>query len=198
MTTNAESSRRASIESGKTYETFDYTSTQENVNSLLGANANTAGGKPPQYAGFTDALKTIGLGDFKEVHKKPCHRESFLAGIGAAFSVGGARLVLGGLYPSPYSLRPMLTLQAPVFTACGWAVATFVFGSTGVHEYCQYKRRVEKFNVKRMQEALEEGKKKKMVEQTKKNEADRKAREKTKEVSVQSASNSWAFWKKPG
>ncbi|KAL8874466.1 MAG: hypothetical protein Q9174_000211 [Haloplaca sp. 1 TL-2023] len=177
MTTSAESSKRASRESSKTFETFDYTSTQENVNSLPGANAHTAGGKPPQFAGFTDALKTIGLGDFKEIHKKPCHRESFLTGIGAAFSVGGARLVLG---------------------ACGWAVATFVFGSAGVHEYCQYKRRVEKYNVKRMQEALEEGKKRKMAEQAKKNEADRKARKKTREESVQSASNSWAFWKKPG
>ncbi|KAL8662569.1 MAG: hypothetical protein Q9202_004621 [Teloschistes flavicans] len=166
----------------KTYETFGYPPSAPNANSLPGANANTAGGRPPQYATLADAFKTVRLEHLKEVHKKPCARESFLTGIGAGFVVGGARAVLGG----------------PVFVACSWAVATFSFTSFGMYEYCQRKRKIEKSNVKKMQEALEESKKKKMAEQVKNREEARKARERAREKAEGSASSSWAFWRKSG
>lgn len=99
MTANKNESTQPSSGSDatkKTYETFDYPPSAPNANSLPGADANTAGGRPPQYATLTDAFKTIRLEHFKEVHKKPCARESFLTAIGAGFGVGGARFVLGG------------------------------------------------------------------------------------------------------
>ncbi|KAI4204260.1 MAG: hypothetical protein LQ350_001240 [Teloschistes chrysophthalmus] len=185
MTANKNESTQPSSGSDatkKTYETFDYPPSAPNANSLPGADANTAGGRPPQYATLTDAFKTIRLEHFKEVHKKPCARESFLTAIGAGFGVGGARFVLGG----------------PVFSACSWAVATFTFTSFGMYEYCQRKRQIEKSNVRQMQEALEESKRKKMVEQVKKREEARKAREKAREEAERSASSSWAFWRKSG
>ncbi|KAL8733525.1 MAG: hypothetical protein Q9181_003558 [Wetmoreana brouardii] len=168
-------------QTGKTYDTFNYPATPANANSLPGANANTTGGRPPQYATLTDALKSIKLEDFKEVHKKPCTRESFLTGIGAAFGIGGVRAILGG---------------GPVFTACSWAVGAFAFSSFGMHEYCQYKRKIEKGNVRRMQEALEQRKEKKRIEQEQRLEEARKAMQQAKEEEERSSWKSWAFWKK--
>ena len=49
-----------------------------------------------QNVGIWDAFRSVRLSDFKEVHKKPCVRESFLVGIGAGFGVGGFRAILGG------------------------------------------------------------------------------------------------------
>lgn len=61
---------------------------------------NTAGGGGGRRRGgessILEAAKTIKLGDFKELHKKPCTRDSFLVGIGAGFGVGGIRAVIGG------------------------------------------------------------------------------------------------------
>ncbi|KAL8936997.1 MAG: hypothetical protein Q9211_003914 [Gyalolechia sp. 1 TL-2023] len=59
-----------SASTGKTYETFNYAATADNMNGLPGANGKTARG-PPASAGVTDALKTIKIDDFKEVHRKP-------------------------------------------------------------------------------------------------------------------------------
>ena len=67
-----------------------------NANALPGAGLNTAGGTI-QHASLWDALKSIRLSDFKEVHKKPCVRDSFLVGMGAGFGVGGFRAILGGI-----------------------------------------------------------------------------------------------------
>lgn len=58
---------------------------------------NTAGGNIRE-ASILEAAKTIKLGDFKELHKKPCARDSFLVGIGAGFGVGGLRAVIGGWF----------------------------------------------------------------------------------------------------
>ncbi|KAL8751910.1 MAG: hypothetical protein Q9199_006110 [Rusavskia elegans] len=147
---------------GKTYDTFNYPVTAENKNSLPGANPNTIVGKQTE-PGIVDALKTIKLQDFKEVHKKPCTREGFLAGIGAAFATGGVRAILG----------------APIFTACSWAVGAFAFGSFAMHEYCQGKRRREKEGIQKVNAALLE---KKIKEEMKREEI-RKARRKAKEES---------------
>ncbi|KAL8657599.1 MAG: hypothetical protein Q9226_001763 [Calogaya cf. arnoldii] len=146
---------------GKTYDTFNYPASLENKNSLPGENTNnTVVGKQAE-PGIVDALKTIKLQDFKEVHKKPCTREGFLTGIGAAFATGGVRVILG----------------APIFTACSWAVGAFAFGSFAMHEYCQGKRRREKEGIQKVNAALVE---KKVKEEMKREEV-RKARRKAKE-----------------
>lgn len=67
----------------------------KNANALPGAGLNTAGGNV-QSAGLWDAFRSIRPADFKEVHKKPCVRESFLVGMGAGFGVGGFRTIMGG------------------------------------------------------------------------------------------------------
>lgn len=46
--------------------------------------------------GVVDVLKTIKLSEFKEVHKKPCVRDSLLTGIGGGFGIGGIRAIWGG------------------------------------------------------------------------------------------------------
>ncbi|CAO1602640.1 hypothetical protein XANCAGTX0491_006244 [Xanthoria calcicola] len=148
----------------KTYDTFNYPATKENKDSLPRAISNTVVGKQTE-PGVVDALKTIKLQDFKEVHKKPCTREGFLAGIGAAFAVGGVRAIHG----------------APIFTACNWAVGAFAFGSFAMHEYCQGKRRREKEGIQKVNAALLE---KKIKEEMKREEI-RRARRKAKEESGQ-------------
>lgn len=100
----------------KTYERFgtsppsDYASNggaavevarPQNANLLPGGTMNTAGGKVRESS-ILEAAKTIKLGDFRELHKKPCARESFLVGIGAGFGVGGLRAVMGGWFSSPF------------------------------------------------------------------------------------------------
>ncbi|KAL8761003.1 MAG: hypothetical protein Q9184_002836 [Pyrenodesmia sp. 2 TL-2023] len=162
----------------KTYDTFNYPATAENVNSLPGSNGSKVGKQQPMNAGYIDAVKSIRLADFTEVHRKPCTREGFLMGIGAGFGVGGVRAILGGKESgTPAHFCDMLTAVAPVFTACSWAVGAFVFGSFAMHEYCQQKRRMEKAGIQRINAALDE----KKVELERKREEARKARRKAKE-----------------
>lgn len=68
-----------------------------NANLLSGGTMNTAGGNIRETS-ILEAAKTIKLGDFKDLHKKPCVRDSFLVGIGAGFGVGGLRAVIGGWF----------------------------------------------------------------------------------------------------
>jgi hypothetical protein len=46
---------------------------------------------------LSDAIKTVHIQDFKQVHMYPCVRESLLMGIGGGFGVGGIRALLGGM-----------------------------------------------------------------------------------------------------
>jgi cytochrome c oxidase assembly protein subunit 20 len=74
---------------------FQSDTSPENVNVLPGGSNNTAGGRVKD-ANVVDAIKTIKPRDFQEVHKKPCVRDAFLAGIGIGFGTGGVRAILGG------------------------------------------------------------------------------------------------------
>ena len=135
----------------------------ENANALLGGAINTAGGKVKNTT-LIDAVKTIKLEDFKEVHKKPCARDALLAGIGAGFGVGGIRAIMGGLllfYPPLLDL--CLTDVVPMLKACSWAVGTFCFGSFFVHEFCQRKRQLEIEGIKRVVEVIDRKKTKKQA-----------------------------------
>ena len=67
-----------------------------NANALPGGSGlNTAGGKTKE-AGVFDAVRSIQLHEFTEVHKKPCVRDSLLTGIGGGFGIGGIRAIWGG------------------------------------------------------------------------------------------------------
>src|ERR1700709_1587901 len=78
-------------------KTFDTFTPPPSANALPeGAGRNTAG----QHAAapkLSEAVKTVRLEDFKQVHMYPCVRESLLLGIGGAFGVGGVRMILGGM-----------------------------------------------------------------------------------------------------
>ena len=67
----------------------------DNDNVMLGGSVNTAGGKA-RDANLLDAVQTIKLKDFREVHKKPCVRDALLSGIGLGFGAGGIRAIMGG------------------------------------------------------------------------------------------------------
>ncbi|MCJ1298039.1 hypothetical protein MMC08_000828 [Hypocenomyce scalaris] len=166
---------------GKIYERFHVSATPENANTLPGGTSNTAGGRPKE-AGLIDAAKAVRLKKLKEIHEKPCVRDSLLTGIGAGFGVGGLRAVVG----------------APVFKACNWAVGTFCFGSFAMYEFCQRKRQLEMQGMKRAAEIIDRKKieKEKMAEEARaarrkvKEEADAWAEEEAKRK-IQS---SWKFW----
>lgn len=66
-----------------------------------GAGLNTAGGRPKQ-ASYFDALRSIQLSDFQEVHNKPCVRDALLTGIGGGFGISGVRAILGGSFTSSH------------------------------------------------------------------------------------------------
>jgi cytochrome c oxidase assembly protein subunit 20 len=83
-------------DSSSKYETF--TSPPPSANSLPpGSGQNTAGSHlaPPK---ITDAIKTVRLEDFKQVHMYPCARDAFIFGIGSGFGIGGLRFALGGAF----------------------------------------------------------------------------------------------------
>ena len=67
-----------------------------NENAMLGGSVNTAGGKA-RDASLLDAVQSIKLKDFREVHKKPCVRDALLSGIGIGFGAGGIRAIMGGM-----------------------------------------------------------------------------------------------------
>ena len=79
----------------KTYETFNAPVVPENANALPGGSLNSAGGKPKEPS-LIEALKAVRLGEFREVHKKPCVRDALLTGIGTGFGIGGIRAIMGG------------------------------------------------------------------------------------------------------
>ena len=102
-----------------------------NANALpAGAGQNTAGGKP-QEAGFIDALRSIKPSEIKEVHKKPCVRDSLLTGIGGGFGIGGVRAIWGG---TSFIIQGVLTTEADslsyrlVFLQLGcWLICIWLF-----------------------------------------------------------------------
>ena len=128
-----------------------------NANAFPGASSNTAGGRIPD-TGLWDAVRSIKLSDIKEVYKKPCVRDAFLVGIGTGFGVGGIRAIMGGTTNARPRCDIMLTITAPMLKACNWAVGTFCFGSFLMHEFCQRRRKLERQQMKRVIEIVEQKK----------------------------------------
>lgn len=97
----------------KVYEVFS--APPANANALPdGSGQNTAGGREKNL-GLTDAIKTVRIEDFKQVHMYPCVRESLLTGIAGGFGMGGIRALWGGtsicsrLVSSEFMLIPKST-----------------------------------------------------------------------------------------
>ncbi|KAG9659146.1 hypothetical protein KCU95_g16103, partial [Aureobasidium melanogenum] len=129
----------------------------ENANVYAAAaSQHTAGGSAEDVT-LTDAAKTIKLEDFAAFPKKPCVRDSLLTGITAGFVVGSSRAIW----------------RAPIQSAANWAVGTFVIGSAGMYQYCQYKRLAEKEGMTRAMEIID----RKQVERKQKEARLERARE---------------------
>lgn len=97
----------------KIYEVFN---APPSANALPeGSGQNTAGqhGENPTLG---EAIKTVRLGDFKQVHMYPCVRESLLMGIGTAFGMGGVRALWGGMFIPRHVLLCILKGGSEVFS----------------------------------------------------------------------------------
>lgn len=68
----------------------------QNANMLAGGTENTAGGQTKDI-GLGDAIESIKMEDFSEIHRKPCVRDSLMTGIGSGFGIGGVRALFGGM-----------------------------------------------------------------------------------------------------
>lgn len=80
--------------SPKVYEVFN--APPVSANALPeGMGQNTAGGRE-KVLSLGDAVKTVRIQDFAQVHMYPCVRESLLTAFGGGFAVGGIRALLGG------------------------------------------------------------------------------------------------------
>ncbi|KAG8162812.1 hypothetical protein KVR01_007290 [Diaporthe batatas] len=93
---------------------------------------------PNKRATVGEAFKTIKSDDILKVHQAPCSRDGFITGIGSGAAVGFLRYIIG----------------APVPKSANWAVGSGVAMSILAYEYCQYKRRVERANMKRVVEVV--------------------------------------------
>ncbi|KAH8819434.1 hypothetical protein F5884DRAFT_760516 [Xylogone sp. PMI_703] len=171
----------------KIYEVFHSSSPTaastgpENANQLpLSASQNTAGSKSKELEPtFTNALKTVRLGDFKQVHMYPCVRDSLLTGIGAGFGVGGIRALLG----------------APIPKATNWAASSFVLLSFASYEYCLYKRTLEKAQVKRAVEIIDRKKAEREAQmQAAREERRRKKEEEERRIEEARNKSWWKVW----
>jgi cytochrome c oxidase assembly protein subunit 20 len=82
----------------KVYEIFHSDAPSPgNANALPEGSGQNTAGSGNKVPSLKEAIKTVRLEDFKQVHMYPCVRESLLMGIGGAFGVGGVRTLLGGM-----------------------------------------------------------------------------------------------------
>ncbi|KAK7697880.1 hypothetical protein SLS64_013133 [Diaporthe eres] len=91
---------------------------------------------PNKRATVGEAFKTIKSDDILKVHQTPCSRDGFITGIGSGAAVGFLRYIIG------------------VPKSANWAVGSGVAISILAYEYCQYQRRVERANMKRVVEVV--------------------------------------------
>jgi cytochrome c oxidase assembly protein subunit 20 len=85
---------------------------------------------------------------------------------------------------------------APIPKAANWAVGTFVFLSFATHEFCQYRRFIEKSHMKRAVEIIDRKKVNKEVEAQRKREERRRLKEAADKAAEEASrkSSSWKFW----
>ncbi|KAK6443722.1 hypothetical protein LTR95_000549 [Oleoguttula sp. CCFEE 5521] len=161
-----------------------YTAPPENANMMPGGTQHTAGGAVVEPT-LVNAFGTVKLEEFRELHKRPCVRDALMVGIGAGAGVGGIRGLLG----------------AKVWTACSWAVASWMGASTLMHQYCKYQRQTEKEGMMRAMEILDKKgmeKKAREARKEKAREERRKAKEEELEVSFAKAGENVSSGSAPG
>ncbi|KAK1590178.1 uncharacterized protein LY79DRAFT_555298 [Colletotrichum navitas] len=136
---------------------------------------------PPQernaqtgYPSISEAIKTIQWSDFLDVFRTPCARDGLTAGIVVGAAVGGLRMVMRG---SPSK-------------AANWAVYSFVAGSAGQYEYCQYLRRQERIKMKRTVEVYQET----MAEKRRRELEQLKQQQQAEEAAKASQKAWYKFW----
>jgi cytochrome c oxidase assembly protein subunit 20 len=84
-------------------------------------------------------------------------------------------------------------LAAPIPIAANWAVGTFIFAGVASYEFCQYRRMIEKANMKRVVEVMD----RKNAEKEAKAKAARDERRRLKEEADKAAEakkSGWKFW----
>ncbi|KAM0238931.1 hypothetical protein ACHAP5_008507 [Fusarium lateritium] len=119
---------------------------------------------------ISEAMSMIKKDDFTNVANTPCARQGFITGIASGAGVGGLRFVLRGNAGS----------------AANWAVGVFVIGSMASYEWCQYRRREERRQMKRHIEVVSETRK----EQAKKIQEARREHDKL-EAEKKAAAKPW-------
>ncbi|KAK3071435.1 hypothetical protein LTR53_008640 [Teratosphaeriaceae sp. CCFEE 6253] len=134
------------------------TAPPQNANLLSGGTENTAGGKVVDPT-VGNALAMVSWDGITALPSRPCVRDALLTGLGGGFVMGGVRAVFG----------------AAVWNACSWAVASTLLASSGMYQYCYYRRHAEKEGMLRVVEIMQ----RKEVER--KAREQRKGREKVKE-----------------
>ncbi len=129
--------------------------------------------RPPT---LKDGLESIKPDDFLSVHKTPCSREGFLAGLGGGAAVGGLRYILGASIPR----------------AANWAVGFGALFAVVRYEMCQAYRREEHAKVKRVVKIRDDKQAQLRRQEEAKRAAARKAAE---EEAAAKAKRSWyRFW----
>lgn len=85
----------------------------------------------------------------------------------------------------------MRQTTAPIPKATNWAVGGFILGALIGHEYCQYQRRVERYNMKRVVEVVS----KKQAEEKEVQERRQQLQQRKEEAERLAAQKSWyKFW----
>lgn len=189
---------------GKVYEVFPPAPPKrpENANLIPGGTANTAGGKLPEPTTI-DALKSIRVEDFRELHKKPCVRDALLTGIGSGFAIGGTTAIFGSKLAVWVGYSTSLThlSSEPLWRACNWAVGSFAAGSFFMYQYCLIRRQLERDGMKRIVEVRDQKKAEREAKMQAAREARRKAKEEADRLEEERAreaerkkKDSWKFW----
>ncbi|ROT37962.1 hypothetical protein SODALDRAFT_324423 [Sodiomyces alkalinus F11] len=124
-----------------------------------------------------EAVKSIKTEDFLNVGKVPCARDGYIYGIITGGIVGGVKFMM----------------SAPVPKVANWAVGGTIAGAAASFEWCQYKRRQERINMRRAVEVFQQGQKEK---QRKEMEAKKVAQEEAAKREAEAAKQrSWyTFW----
>ncbi|CAL3968977.1 hypothetical protein PZA11_004918 [Diplocarpon coronariae] len=158
----------------KTYEVFN---SPPSANALPEGSGQNTAGRHEQVPTLASVVKTIRLGDLKQVYMYPCVKDSLLFGIYGGFGVGGARAIWG----------------TGVLKASHWAVGTFVFGSLARYEFCLYQRKLEIQQMKRVVEIIDRKKAEKEAADKAMRDERRKLKEEADKKAEEAANAKW--WK---
>ena len=92
--------------------------------------------------------------------------------------------------------QSLIIVIAPIPKAANWAVGTFVFVAFANHEFCQYRRFLEKSHMKRAVEIIDRKKAEKEAEAKRKRDERRRLKEEADKAAEEAAKNksSWKFW----